>query len=74
MTNQPVQPGHIRLVKLKVEGRLQVGDQVETSRLGVCTVLSIQSADSIIVTTSSKQCFNLSGLGFRARVVQATTA
>lgn len=71
MANNKVQPGNIRIAKLKEEGKLQAGDQVETHRLGVCTVCSIQTFDSIIVVTADQKYFNLSGLGFKGRVVQA---
>jgi hypothetical protein len=73
MTNK-VQPGHIRFVKLKEEGKLQAGDQVETHRLGVCTVCYIQTPDSIVVKTADQKRFNLSGFGFKGRVVQAAQA
>ena len=68
MPRDPIQPGCIRLVKLKEEGRLQVGDTVETARLGECEVAYIQSADTICVKAPSGQHFALSGLGFRARL------
>ncbi len=74
MANNKVQPGNIRIVKLKEEGKLQAGDQVETHRLGVCTVCSIQTSDSIIVTTADQRRFKLSGFGFKDRVVQVASS
>lgn len=68
---EAVQPGCIRLVKLQEEGRLQKGDIVETARLGQCKVAHIQSPDSICVITADKRYFNLSGLGFKARMATA---
>lgn len=67
--NAPVQPGCIKLVKLKTEGRLQKGDIVETARLGRCEVALIQSPFSICVKAASGQHYNISGLGFKARMV-----
>lgn len=64
----PIQPGCIRLVKRKEEGRLQPGDTVETARLGECQVAFIQSANTICVLAKSGQHYTLSGLGFRARL------
>ena len=70
MDNEPVKPGYIKLVQLKTEGKLCIGDFVETTRLGVCTVTSIQSSHSILVKDKSGRYFNLSGFGFSAKVVQ----
>lgn len=70
----PVQPGHIRLVHLQQEGRLQKGDTVETARLGKCKVAYIQSSDSICVTSADGKYFTLSGFGFNARMVSAASA
>lgn len=67
--NDPVQPGFIRLVKLKVEGRLQKGDIIEEARLGKCVVAYIQTAQSICVRAADGKYFNLSGLGFNAKLV-----
>lgn len=69
---ESVQPGCIRIIRLKEEGRLQKGDVVEAARLGQCKVAYIQSADSICVVTPDNRYFNLSGLGFKARVVSAS--
>lgn len=71
-SREPIQPGCIRLVKLKEEGRLQPGDTVETARLGACEVTFIQSANTICVMAQSGQHFTLSGLGFRARLESRT--
>jgi len=62
----PVPPGHIRLVRLKEEGRLQAGDLVQTARLGVCTVAYVQSADTFCVKTQDGCYRTLSGFGFKA--------
>jgi hypothetical protein len=67
----PVLPGCIRLVKLQTEGRLQNGDIVETVRLGQCEVAHIQTAQSILVKDKAGKYFNISGLGFNARLVCA---
>lgn len=42
-------PGHIRMVKLQEEGRLQKGDVVETLKLDRCEVSYIKTADCICV-------------------------
>lgn len=68
----PVPPGCIRIVRLQEEGRLQSGDQVQTARLGVCTVAYIQGADSICVKTQCGSYRTLSGIAFRAQVVDRT--
>ncbi|CAN7632266.1 hypothetical protein LJR189_004789 [Acidovorax delafieldii] len=67
-TNDPVLPGHIKLVHLQQEGCLQAGDIVETQRLGRCKVAYIQTANSICVVNPAGQYFNLSGFGFNARL------
>ncbi len=59
----PVPPGTIRFVRLQQEGRLQAGDQVQTARLGLCTVAYIRTADSICVKTAQGCYYNLSGFG-----------
>lgn len=64
MTHLPVEHGMIRLVQLKQQGRLQRGDKVETRRLGVCEVATIESFHTITVKTSVGQYFRLSGLAF----------
>lgn len=66
-----VKPGYIKLVKLQKEGRLQKGDVVETSHLGMCEVSHIQSADTVCVKSAEGLYFTLSGLGFNARVVDS---
>lgn len=73
---EPVQPGCIRLVKLKSEGRLQKGDIIETARLGKCEVVYIQAPHSICVKSADGRFFNISGLGFsvNAGPVPAMTA
>ena len=70
MNTEPVKPGCIRLVRLKTEGKLCSGDLIETTRLGVCTVTLIQSNHSIVVKDTRGKYFNLSGLGFSAKVVE----
>lgn len=67
-TSDSVQPGHIKLVHLQQQGRLQAGDIVETQRLGQCKVAYIQTADSICVVTPAGKYVNLSGCGFNARL------
>ena len=62
--NEPVKPGHIKLVKLQREGVLQSGDVVETAKLGQCTVAFIRSGDSICVKRPDGSYFNLSGFGW----------
>ncbi len=64
MTHKPVEPGMIRLVQLKQEGRLQRGDKVETQRLGICEVATIESFHTITVKSTAGQYFRLSGLAF----------
>lgn len=66
MNAKPVEAGMIRLVQLKQEGRLQRGDKVETHRLGVCEVQTIESAHTITVRSADGRCYRLSGLGLGA--------
>lgn len=46
---KPVQPGMIKIKRLKQDGRLQKGDLVETLVNGVCEVAWIRNATNIVV-------------------------
>lgn len=74
LSNGPLQPGCIRLVKLKTEGRLQKGDIIETLKTGKCVVELIQTAQSIVVKSAAGKYFNISGLALEARVVTGLSA
>ena len=54
----------IKAEKLKVEGRLQIGDLVSTARLGQCEVATIESIHTITVKSKQGGYFRLSGLSF----------
>ena len=69
--DEPVQQGFIRLIQLKVQGRLQKGDIIETARLGRCVVAYIQTAQSICVKSADGKYFNISGLDFNATLVSS---
>jgi hypothetical protein len=62
----------IRLERLKVEGRLQSGDGVSTTRLGKCRVVSIENATTITVKSEAGLHYRITGLciGSAARVVR----
>ena len=64
-SNDPVKPGHIKLVRLANEGRLACGDLVETQRLGVCEVVLIHDTHTLDVKATSGQHYRLTGLSFR---------
>lgn len=63
----------IKLLKLKTEGRLQKGDSLETPRLGVCSVVTIESVHTITVRSIAGKLFRLSGLSFGPGAKMAST-
>ena len=54
----------LKLLKLKREGALNCGDTVEHSRLGICTVATIESFHTIVLRNAADKYFRVSGLSF----------
>ena len=73
-TIETVQPGCVRLVHLQTEGRLSRGDQVETSRLGVCEVAWIDSVHAITVKNPAGALFRIDGISFGSNTRMETSA
>lgn len=61
---EAIPQGVVRLIKLQKEGSLKTGDTVATSRLGECTVATIESTHTITVRDAVGKYFRLSGLSF----------
>jgi hypothetical protein len=61
--DEPVKPGHVKIVRLAKEGQLGRGDLVETTEHGVCEVVLVNEVDAITVKTPAGERFLLSGIG-----------
>lgn len=63
----PVPPNMVRFNRLKTEGRLAKGDELETAQHGKCEVAYFKSVENVVVRTQEGSYVSLTIEGFRER-------